>query len=147
MIPSRTLCTKGSQVPDTKASLCPLHLFFSSYNIIFKFYLFFIWRIIALQNFVVFCQLSTWISHRYTPFLEYRTQASFSLLELPWVPRSRFKYMLIKEGRGWGEKGGIVKRSNSPALGSILENSLKGYMEQYFWAVSQTPKPSPGGRS
>ena len=28
--------------------------------------LFFNWRIIALQNFVVFCQTSTWISHRYT---------------------------------------------------------------------------------
>ena len=27
--------------------------------------LFFYWRIIALQNFVVFCQTSTWISHRY----------------------------------------------------------------------------------
>ena len=27
---------------------------------------FFFWRIIALQNFVVFCQPSTWISHRYT---------------------------------------------------------------------------------
>ena len=44
--------------------------------------LFFYWRIIALQNFVVFCQTSTWISHRYTyipfhlniplfPFLKY----------------------------------------------------------------------------
>ena len=29
-------------------------------------YLFFRWRIIALQNFVVFCQTSTWISNRYT---------------------------------------------------------------------------------
>ena len=29
-------------------------------------YLFFNWKIIALQNFVVFCQTSTWISHRYT---------------------------------------------------------------------------------
>ena len=28
--------------------------------------LFFNWRIITLQNFVVFCQTSTWISHRYT---------------------------------------------------------------------------------
>ena len=28
-------------------------------------YFFFIWRIIALQDFVVFCQTSTWISHRY----------------------------------------------------------------------------------
>ena len=27
---------------------------------------FFNWRIIALQNFVVFCQTSTWTSHRYT---------------------------------------------------------------------------------
>ena len=27
---------------------------------------FFNWRIIALQNFVVFCQISPWISHRYT---------------------------------------------------------------------------------
>ena len=32
----------------------------------FLLYLFFNWRIIALQNFVVFCQASTWISHRYT---------------------------------------------------------------------------------
>ena len=30
------------------------------------FNLFFYWRIIALQNFVVFCQTSTWISYRYT---------------------------------------------------------------------------------
>ena len=30
-----------------------------------KVYLFFNWRIIALQNFVGFCQTSTWISHRY----------------------------------------------------------------------------------
>ena len=30
------------------------------------FYLFFYWRIIALLNFVVFCQSSTWISHKYT---------------------------------------------------------------------------------
>ena len=29
-------------------------------------FLFFYWRIIALQNFVVFCQTSTWISHKYT---------------------------------------------------------------------------------
>ena len=27
---------------------------------------FFYWRIIALQNFAVFCPISTWISHRYT---------------------------------------------------------------------------------
>ena len=32
-------------------------------------YLFFNWRIIALQNFVVFCQTSSWISHRCTYLL------------------------------------------------------------------------------
>ena len=30
------------------------------------FKLIFYWRIIALQNFVIFCQTSAWISHRYT---------------------------------------------------------------------------------
>ena len=39
---------------------CQLVLFFFLIN------LFFYWRIIALQNFVFFCQTSTWISHRYT---------------------------------------------------------------------------------
>ena len=32
----------------------------------FLIYFFFSWRTVALQNFVVFCQISTWISHRYT---------------------------------------------------------------------------------
>ena len=35
-------------------------------SVFFFFNLFFYWRIIALQNFVVFCQISAWISHRYT---------------------------------------------------------------------------------
>ena len=43
---------------DTHSSI--LFFFF------FLIYLFFNWRITALQNFVVFCQTSTWISHRYT---------------------------------------------------------------------------------
>ena len=37
----------------------------SSENCLFSFYLLFSWRIIVLQNFV-FCQISTWISHKYT---------------------------------------------------------------------------------
>ena len=37
-------------------------------------YLFFDWRIIALQNFAVFCQTTAWISHRYT-----HTPSLFSL--------------------------------------------------------------------
>ena len=38
----------------------------------FRIYLFFNWRVIALQNCVGFCQTSAWISHRYTyaPALE-----------------------------------------------------------------------------
>ena len=42
-------------------------------TLIFKnFFIFLNWRIIALQNCVVFCQTSTWISHRYihAPSLE-----------------------------------------------------------------------------
>ena len=44
------------------------------------FYLYFYWRIIALQNFVIFCQTSTWISHKYTYIP--------SLLNLPPISRS-----------------------------------------------------------
>ena len=44
---------------------------FSTYlpGFFFSFFLinlFFYWRIIALQNFAVFCQTSTWINHKYT---------------------------------------------------------------------------------
>ena len=39
----------------------------TSWHVFFSFLIY--WRIIALQNFVVFCQTSTWISHRYTYYL------------------------------------------------------------------------------
>ena len=42
----------------------PEHLSHASNEVIFLINLFFNWRIIALQNFAVFCQTSTWISHR-----------------------------------------------------------------------------------
>ena len=42
------------------------HLKFIPQPPFFLFFFFFYWRIIALQNFVVFCQTSTRISHRYT---------------------------------------------------------------------------------
>ena len=45
-----------------------LYVFFGEIrrqNIFFNYYYFY-WRIIALQYFAVFCQTSTWISHRYT---------------------------------------------------------------------------------
>ena len=47
-------------------SVCP-SLILNGSLIYAWFYLFiFYWRIIALQNFVLFCQTSKWISHRYT---------------------------------------------------------------------------------
>ena len=48
------------------------------YGIYFLKFIFFNLRIIALQNFVVFCQTSTWISHRHTYIP--------SLLNLPPTP-------------------------------------------------------------
>ena len=48
------------------ASVYLLFSFFDELQVLFCFFnLYFYWRIIALQNFVVFCQTSTWISHRY----------------------------------------------------------------------------------
>ena len=46
--------------------------------------LFFYWRTIALQNFVVFCQTWTWISHRYTyiPSLFYHLPISLPIPSL-----------------------------------------------------------------
>ena len=35
-------------------------------NVLFCFLIYFYWRIVVLQNFAVFCQTSTWISHRHT---------------------------------------------------------------------------------
>ena len=40
-------------------------LFRSSVQFLKNLFIFY-WRIIALQYFVVFCQISTWVSHRYT---------------------------------------------------------------------------------
>ena len=44
--------------------ICPVSA--QSFSFLIPSYLFLNWRIIALKTFVVFCQTSTWISHRYT---------------------------------------------------------------------------------
>ena len=44
------------------------------------------------------------------PFLVFRKEASFSLQDLPWVPKGRFKQWLIREGRGCGDKEGAVEK-------------------------------------
>jgi len=43
---------------------------------------FFYWRIIALQNFVVFCQTTTWISHQ---FSSVQSLSCVQLFETPWT--------------------------------------------------------------
>ena len=63
------LCIKVIMHPLPRPS--PSILLWCIAFIDFFFNLFFYWWIIALQIFVVFCQTSTWISHRYTyiPYL------------------------------------------------------------------------------
>ena len=57
-------CSKACGIfLDQGSNLCPLHWQGDSFSFLIYF---FYWRIIALQNFVFFCQTSTWISHRYT---------------------------------------------------------------------------------
>ena len=55
-------------------SCCILYLYF--------FNLFLNWRIIALQNFVVFCQTSTWISHQ---FSSVQLLSCVWLFATPWI--------------------------------------------------------------
>ena len=59
-------------------------------------YLFFNWRIIALQNFVVFCQTSTRISHRYTHAGEFLTTEP---------PRKPMSHHSIKQRHHLADKG------------------------------------------
>ena len=56
----------------------PLQIFLCSLSL---YSLFFYWRMIALQNFVVFYQTSTWINHRYT-YISYLWKPSHLLLHL-----------------------------------------------------------------
>ena len=60
---------------DQKQELLKL---FNFYSFLFNF---FYWRIIALQNFVVFCQTSTWINHKYT-YISFPLSMSIGLFSL-----------------------------------------------------------------
>ena len=52
-----------------------------------------------------------------SPFLDHRKIGFIQPPRPSWVPRSRFKWMLITEGKGWGNNGLTAKRNNSAALG------------------------------
>ena len=65
-----------------------------AWGLFLKINLFFYWRVIDLQNVVVFCQISTWISHRYTyvpslldlpPTSSHRTPLGYHRAPI-WVP-------------------------------------------------------------
>ena len=49
------------------------------FQLFLSFLFFSFWRIIALQNFIVFCQTSTWISRRYTYIFSLLNLAPISL--------------------------------------------------------------------
>ena len=69
-----------------------------------KFYLFFNWRITALHNFVVFCQISAWIIYRYTYVP--------SLLNVPPSPSPSHPSRLIQ----------------SPCLGSLRYTAISHWL-------------------
>ena len=86
-------------------------------------YLFFNWRIIALQNWVVFCQTSTWISHRYMYVLSLLNLPSISLpIPLLW----------------WWFNHQIMSYSCHPKDQALLS---MGFPRQEYW--SRLPFPSP----
>ena len=55
-----------SSLSDQIIILQRMYHFYSEVPRFFLIYVFFNWSIIALQNFVVFCQTSTWINHMHT---------------------------------------------------------------------------------
>lgn len=72
-----------------------------------------------------------------------RKLPSFSLQDLPWDIKSRFKQLLIMEGRGWK----IREKQSRAALGQDPSFPIKGYTQWYLWTVRQILKPPPCGRS
>ena len=70
----------------------------------------------------------------------------FGLHDLPWVAASRFKQLLIREGRGYRDKGGTIKRNSSAALGQgpgspsrDIHNSIFELFRRY-WNLHQVGK-------
>ena len=69
-----------------------------------------------------------------SPFLIFRKWASFSLQDVPWVPRGRFRQLLIREGRD-AETREEQSRNNSTALwqgpGSLSRDIRNGIFTLY----------------
>ena len=133
----------GGEWTALEVSLLGLFFFFNS---------FFYWRVIALQNFVVFCQTSTWISHRYTyiPSLGASPPSPFISLQFcrqrclasghenqEASPRATPPSKLTCGGWGWGRKPVPFFR----ALTQMVK-SLPAVQET--WVPSLGPEDSPG---
>ena len=77
-------------------------------------------------------------------FFDYREQPSCSLHDLAWVPKGRFKQLLMREGRGCEtQEKQTIKRS----LGVRFWFLIKAYTQPYLWAILQSLKPPPSGRN
>ena len=104
---------------------CHLFLFFT-------FNLFFNWRIIALQNFVVFCQTSTWISHKYT----------WSVPPPSWSLSLEDK--AVPEVSASSDTGGTLRRQTtgpgSSMLGSARRFLWLSQLDHHFHSPHWTPR-------
>ena len=67
------------------------------------------------------------------PFLDYRKSISFSLKDLPLVPKGRFRQLLIREERGY-ETRQEQSRNNSAALGQG-PGSPSGYTQNSIFEL------------
>ena len=76
------------------------------------------------------------------PFFDYRKYASFSLPDLPWVPKSRFKQMLTR----CRDRGGVFRRKEQP-WGRVLVPSQRIHTKNYLWAICREWNPHQVGEA
>ena len=72
-------------------------------------------------------------------FFDYRNQPSFSHHDILWVPRDRFKQLLIR-----GRRGCKTRKKVKSSLGVRSCFPIKGYTEQHRWAILGFPDGSDG---
>ena len=72
-------------------------------------------------------------------FLDHWKYILFTLQDLPWVPKQLVQTVAIREGRGFRDKGGTVKRNNSATLGQGPGSPEEIYITIsffFFWKKS-----------
>ena len=118
--------------------------YWAAYIFSFVFYLFFYWRIIALQNFVVFCQTSTWISHTATAK---SLQSCLTLRPHPWDSPGKdtgvgchFLFQCVKV-KSESEVAQPCPTLRDPWTAAYQAPPAMGFSRQEYW--SGLPLPSP----